>query len=635
MGEERVTSERERRAAPARARAGAWCLAAAAVAAMGLGAMATGVRPAAEGAGEETAPGATGARAALVIRDVRVFDGEKVLPRVTVVVRDGTIAAVGPEVQAPPGAEVVDGRGRTLLPGLIDAHVHAFGPALKRALLFGVTTELDMFSDPRMLPGLQRQQETAEVLERADLFSAGVLATAPGGHGTQFGQAIPTLTDPSQAAAWVDERVAEGSDFIKAVYEDGSLYGRALPSLSPETLRAVIAAAHDRGLLAVVHVSTAEGARIALTAGADGLAHLFLDRPADAELVRLAVDGGAFVIPTLTVLESVTGVPSGASLTEDPDLAPYLDRDDRRSLRSFFPFERGLSLATAFASVVKLHAAGVPILAGTDAPNPGTTHGASIHRELELLVAAGLTPSEALAAATSVPAAAFGLEDRGRIAPGLLADLVLVEGDPTADVRATRRIVRIWRRGHAVERPVEEAEDEAPAVPAPGAEAPGPGPVADFESGEVAAAYGFGWQASTDQMMGGASKVELAVVPGGAAGSGLSLESTGVIRPGAMYPWAGPIFFPGARPMTPVDLAGVSALVFWTRGDGGSYAVMVFADSLGMVPAVAPFEAGAEWREVVLPLEETFGLSGEGIRGVLFSATEGEFRFRIDEVAFR
>ena len=101
-----------------------------------------------------------------------------------------------------------------------------------------------------------------------------------------------------------------------------------------------------------------------------------------------------------------------------------------------------------------LRAAGVVILAGTDAPNPGTAQGASLHGELELLVEAGLTPAEALRAATSAPAGVFGLKDRGRLAPGLRADLVLVDGDPSQDIRATRAIVGIWKAGLAVERRV-------------------------------------------------------------------------------------------------------------------------------------------------------------------------------------
>ncbi|CAN5911452.1 hypothetical protein BH23ACT10_BH23ACT10_20020 [soil metagenome] len=104
-------------------------------------------------------------------------------------------------------------------------------------------------------------------------------------------------------------------------------------------------------------------------------------------------------------------------------------------------------VSSALHNVGRLTAAGVPVLAGTDAPNPGTVHGASLHRELELLVMAGLSPGAALAAATSVAAEQFGLIDRGRVAPGLRADLVLVGGDPTTDITATRQLTGVWRGG--------------------------------------------------------------------------------------------------------------------------------------------------------------------------------------------
>jgi imidazolonepropionase-like amidohydrolase len=107
-------------------------------------------------------------------------------------------------------------------------------------------------------------------------------------------------------------------------------------------------------------------------------------------------------------------------------------------------------LAHAFAALKQLHDAGVPILAGSDAPAPGSTNGVSLHGELELLVKGGLSPSEALAAATSVPARTFRLTDRGRIVPGLRADLLLVRGDPTRDITATRDIVEVWKAGVAV-----------------------------------------------------------------------------------------------------------------------------------------------------------------------------------------
>jgi imidazolonepropionase-like amidohydrolase len=118
----------------------------------------------------------------------------------------------------------------------------------------------------------------------------------------------------------------------------------------------------------------------------------------------------------------------------------------------FQRFDTNLKFSNAEAAVIALHRAGVPILAGTDAPAPTLAHGLSIHRELELLVHAGLTPMSALGAATSEPARAFGFLDRGRIAEGLRADLLLVNGDPSVDIKSTRDIVGIWKLGVAYER---------------------------------------------------------------------------------------------------------------------------------------------------------------------------------------
>ena len=389
----------------------------------------------------------------VVITNVRIFDGERVIPRGTVVFQDRRILAVGEKVAIPANAgEVVDGAGQTILPGFIDSHTHAWGDGLERALVFGVTTELDMFLSPDVARRQRDEQARSGAPDRADLYSAGFLATAPGGHGTEYGVAVPTLTRPEQAQDWVDARLGEGSDYIKIVMEDGSPYHLKLPTLDRGTLGALIAAAHKRGKLAVVHISTEDGAREMIEAGADGLVHIFTDRAPEPGFAALAKRHGAFVIPTLTAVESSVGVASGQSLPNDPRLAPYLRDSETYNLRRSFP--RGkLDFQNALDTVRQLAKAGVPILAGTDAANPGTAHGVSIHRELELLVQAGLSPLQALTAATATPARVFGLRDRGRIAPGLRADLVLVKGDPTTDIMAARDIQRIWKLGQRASRP--------------------------------------------------------------------------------------------------------------------------------------------------------------------------------------
>jgi imidazolonepropionase-like amidohydrolase len=157
-----------------------------------------------------------------------------------------------------------------------------------------------------------------------------------------------------------------------------------------------------------------------------------------------------FVIPTLTSLAARTGQNRGPILAADPHLGPALDARQRATLTMDFPVGPGAraDLAHAMAAVAQLHRAGLRLLAGTDASSPGTAHGASLHDELNLLVQAGLCPAAALAAATSAPAAAFGLPDRGGIAPRMRADLVLVAGDAEHDITRTRTIERVWRAGH-------------------------------------------------------------------------------------------------------------------------------------------------------------------------------------------
>jgi imidazolonepropionase-like amidohydrolase len=369
-------------------------------------------------------------------------------------VEKGEIKRIGTDLAAE-HATVVDGTGKTLLPGLIDAHVHVHSQeSLEQALLFGVTTEFDMM----MPPQLEFRLKSAENDTMASFISAGSPATVPGGHGTEYGHPIPTLTRPSEAQDFVDARLREGSDYIKIMYTAGVDMGprfRPRPTLSKETMAAVIAAAHQRHRLAIVHIGSARGARDAIEAGADGLAHIFHDSTAPKDFGAFVAAHHAFVIPTLSVLQSSCGPESaGSRLLSDPQLAPYIDHSAKERLQETFPVARTgfVSCKGGREAVRQLSANGVPILAGSDAPNPGTGYGVTLHGELELLVEAGLTPVQALVAATSAPAAVFHVPDRGRIAPGLRADLLLVNGQPDQDIRATRNIVAVYKNGKLLQR---------------------------------------------------------------------------------------------------------------------------------------------------------------------------------------
>ena len=225
------------------------------------------------------------------IINARIFDGERVIEDRTVLIDGERIHGVGGGV--PAGAAVIDARGATLMPGFIDAHVHTDFDGLHDALLFGVTTELEMM-------GRWSARERKKVSERrdvADIRSAGMGITPPGGHPSQymkisgnlllrFFYRYPFVSTPDEAVAFVNKQVARGADYIKIFIEEGTTVGHpGLRVPSNETILAAVNEAHRLGKMAIAHVTTVEGGQKAVSAGMDGLAHLFFDRRPTPELV--------------------------------------------------------------------------------------------------------------------------------------------------------------------------------------------------------------------------------------------------------------------------------------------------------------------------------------------------------------
>ncbi len=574
---------------------------------------------------------AAASAAPTLVQDVRVFDGERVHERRSVLFDKGVIVDADFRGPAPGDARVVNGAGRTLLPGLIDAHTHAFR-FFELPVLFGVTTQVDMFTEVGMMKKAKGEMARGGNHRHADLFSAGTLVTAPDGHGTQFGVPIPTITGPEQAQAFVDARIAEGSDFIKIVMEGG--YG--FKPLDLATVKAVIDAAHKRGKLAVVHIGNEKDARAVLEAGADGLVHLFPGTSSDAEgLARLAASRGAFVIPTFAVLESMAAW-RGDDLLADPALAGLLDKDGQAPLKARYGTEAKPGLLAAPRLVTAaMRKAGVPVLAGTDAGNPGTQYGISMHRELAALVEAGLTPPQALASATSVPAKVFKLGQRGRIEKGYKADLLLVEGNPASDIKATRRIVEVWKNGESANGLREDQRRQvAKAAQATGKALALPldGRISQFSAERLGSPFGMGWMPSTDSFAGGKSSVKLAVQPALADGQ-VPLQIDAKVAPGLPFAWAGVAFMPGAQPMQSVDLSGVKAVRFKARGDGKAYQMIAMSQGVQM-PGAKSFTAGPEWLEVTIPFAELKGIDPAAVTMLGFNAgpQPGDYRFEIADV---
>jgi imidazolonepropionase-like amidohydrolase len=397
------------------------------------------------------------AQNSFAIRDVRVFDGDETLDHANVVVRGGRIQGVGRHTMIPKGMRTIDGRGRTVLPGLIDGHVHVFPGARADALRFGVTTVLDMFDISRDFDSWRAQRTSLAPTNRADVWAAGLGVTVKGGAPLEDlppGMTVPTLQSLGDARRFVDARVAEGSDYIKVFIENLSEYGsgKSLPTLSRSEVCAVIAAAHANHRLAIVHVQAEWAAREAIQCGADGLAHMIPDRIVGADFIALARRHHVFVETTNDVWAGVSGAGLARSLARDPRVAPYLSASQRSTLLATERKTVPRFFRNALANTRALHAAGVPVLAGTDSPNPATGFGVALHEELRIMVRAGLTPAQALHAATALPDEIFHLGRRGRVARGYRADLLLVRGDPTRRIGDALSIERIWMNGYRVRR---------------------------------------------------------------------------------------------------------------------------------------------------------------------------------------
>ena len=375
----------------------------------------------------------------IAISNVRVFDGQDIGTPTTVIVEKGIIS------QDADGAEIVDGRGGILLPGFIDAHIHLNTQHELRVMAkHGITTALDMATWPP-----SKINDLRGFGSVTDFRSPGVLATSPGSiHSIVL--PIPRkdlVSTPEDGVTFVQDRVAEGADYIKMVVD--------IPGPDQATLNSIVAEAHKQGKLVVAHATALATFEMVQDAGADVITHAPLDKVLDHEACSRMLKENRISVPTLTMMEAMTRPMSWTSILR-MFLRPFLLWKIVQA-RQKAPSGAGeKSYHNARDSVTALHRTGVPILAGTDAHEEPTSpvsvpHGDSLHRELELLVDAGLTSVEALQAATSLPAKYFGLTDRGVIESGKRADLVLLTGNPIDNIRATRQISKVWCAGVEVD----------------------------------------------------------------------------------------------------------------------------------------------------------------------------------------
>lgn len=422
-----------------------------------------------------------------VLRGATVLDGlGGRIENARVVIRSHKVESVAPDSASDPlpeGAVVEDLTGRYLIPGLFDSHIHLGGsggvsadPAeqsgdrlvrdLNASLASGVTSIVSLTDDPESLARLRALVASAE--QRAPrVFFSGASITAPGGHPAEMFSFVPGLaeqltrqvTTPDEARAAVKDMARYEADLIKLVLEPG-FPGRPMKRLDLASFKAAVEEAKARGLKTTVHAGTDEDVRAAIENGADGIEHAA--RNLSASTIALMAARKITFTPTLSVYDFAwkRGLADGSDTTGAarfviPEILAGL-----RDPKGFFVamareeamvqglgrvFDQGL------ASVEAAAIAGVPILAGSDAGNPATFHGTSLIHELELLARARMPLAEVLKAATSRPADRLGERTLGRIEKGAIADLVVLDADPLADVAAYRRIAGLFLGGRKLD----------------------------------------------------------------------------------------------------------------------------------------------------------------------------------------
>lgn len=453
---------------------------------LGLAAVAIAISAWAAGGQEAAVSPATG----FAIVGATLLDGTGGPPRAdTIVVVEGErIKAVGTRAQVPlaKGLRIVDGRGRWVMPGLVDAHVHFFQsggvytrpdvidlrshrsyaqeiarvkerlPAtFARYLLCGITSVADAGGP---MWNFDVRDQAARTVLAPRVAVAGPLVSTVARPQLDLGDPpIVKVDSPAEARALVSREAARRPDFTKIWFiqrpGDDAARGRAL-------LDAVVDESRRHRLRVAVHATELAGARAAVDAGAAILVHSVFDQPVDEAFVAAVREKGVVYVPTLFVTRGYDLVLSGrfeATAAErrlgDPEV--LVTFEELKTLPEFKPQPRPQAeerLAVAAANLRRLAAAGARIAAGTDAGNIGTLHGPSLYRELRLMVDAGMTPAQVLSAATQGGARVMGREDLGTVAPGMMADLLVLDGDPTADLGALESPREVVKGGRILSR---------------------------------------------------------------------------------------------------------------------------------------------------------------------------------------
>jgi len=410
----------------------------------------------------------------LVLRDVTLLDGtgEPSRAGVSVHVRDGRVRAIYDRVPWVPGSTVIDGRGKYLIPGLIDTHIHLQGGripqpgggtrvdrelalrTLQGYLYSGVTSVVDQGNAADFIFGL-RAEERAGALMSPRIFATGANITVPRGYGDNaFSIKVGEF---SADKAKLEAHFARRPDIQKFLYDELGTFGASkAPVLPDDVYASVVDLAKKSGIRTTVHVVDGRGTRKSLDAGIEALSHTVRAGVND-DIIDLLRKRNIPVSSTLAVITHIARVADHPEFldgelfraTVEPEQrAEQAGPERQRYITSGMSARFQTMLPQMFATVRRLHESGITLALGTD-----RTFGASVHMELQLLHEAGIPVADLVRIATLNGAVYLGLErELGSIEPGKLADMVLLDADPSRDVAAFRQIAAVFKEGRYIDR---------------------------------------------------------------------------------------------------------------------------------------------------------------------------------------
>ncbi len=568
------------------------------------------------------------------------------ISRGSILIRNGKIEQILNAAPKDFKGQQIDLTGKWVIPGLNDMHVHSFGnmapannlqllmtPGTAKMMLYcGVTGFLDLFSLESQIFSDREQQRKSGTLG-ADIYCAGPIFTCTKGHGTEYGIPTRVINSPAEAEKEISELALKKPDVVKIVYDHAA--AQYFPTIDQATMTAAIQTANKLGLKTVVHIGTWQDAKEAILAGANAITHLYREEILD-DLVALFKQKNVYSIPTLTVVTELAQIKQNPALLDNALLAAVTTPALVKAFRDTAAYDartnawlnRQKDRQTVFyKSVKKLADGGVKIMTGTDCGNLGTFQGFSLHREMQIMVEAGLSPWQALAAATTTPGEFFGQPFGVKVSS--IANLVVLNASPVENIANTQNLAMVIHHGKVINR--EHILKPPPSLWTQAL-------LDDFSKADFTSAFGIQWDRNLDADFGGKSTLQHEYRDG-------ALRAWGKLQPALNAPGLAGFALDFDKKETPFDVSTFSGIRLRIKSASGPLFLKILTSGVANYDFHATLISNSpDFQEIKIPFAQfkqfwsaPIVWTGKDVRGVALWVSgfqPADFEFVIDHIEF-